>query len=166
MRCALTTSSTPTAAIFASGHFLRRWRYTATLSGKSIRCFPALQASFCKVYRIILRSRWCRASFVSAVSKFDEGILLPKVTGAKPDILPLPEQTGGENFALRSSRGDVPLRGVSKEETSSSANLWFLSFRQERNLGRGLSRPAIIFAHVRRRSLAPSHACADKETIS
>lgn len=27
---------------------------------KSIRYFPALQASFCKVYRIILRSRWCR----------------------------------------------------------------------------------------------------------
>ena len=35
------------------------------------------------------------------------------------DILLLAEQTGGENFALRSSRGDMPLRGVSKEETSS-----------------------------------------------
>ena len=57
-------------------------------------------------------------------------------------ILPLPEQTGGENFAARSSRGDVPLGGESKEETSSLANLWFLSFREERNLGRGLSKPA------------------------
>src|SRR5699024_10333307 len=40
------------------------------------------------------------------------------------------------------SRGAVlPLREESKEDTSSLANLWFLSFRQERNLGRGLSKP-------------------------
>ena len=37
----------------------------------------------------------------------------------------------------------MPLRGESKEDTSSLANLWFLSFREERNLGRGLSRPAL-----------------------
>ena len=90
-----------------------------------------------------------------------------------PDILPLPEQIGGENFARRSSRGSIcatqkfgewtlsilgtahrkagqrrkqrcglPLRGESKEDTSSLANLWFLSFRQERNRGCGLRRPA------------------------
>ena len=80
---------------------------------------------------------------MSAVSAFDKGTLLPEVVGAIPDILLLAEQTGGENFARRSSRGDVPLRGESKEETSSLANLWFLSFRQERNLGCGLSKPAI-----------------------
>ena len=69
--------------------------------------------------------------------------LLPGVAGAIPDICLLAEQSGGENFARRSSRGENPLRGVSKEDTSSLANLWFLSFREERNLGRGLSRPAL-----------------------
>ena len=96
----------------------------------------------------------------------------------------------------------MPLRGVSKEDTSSLANLWLLSFRKESNrgcglrkpamwfagtllqkhcgrgvrkptmwfagtllqkyCGRRLRKPAIVFAKVRRRSSAPSYACADK----
>ena len=99
------------------------------------------------------------------------------MAGTIPDIILLPEQSGGENFAPQSSRGSIflrkstenglcpfsgphtekrdnaesrgavlPLRGESKEDTSSLANLWFLSFREERNLGRGLSKPAIDFA--------------------
>ena len=35
-----------------------------------------------------------------------------------------------------------PSREESKEDTSSLANLWFLSFREERTLGRGLRKPA------------------------
>ena len=73
-------------------------------------------------------------------------LLLPEAAGAKPDVCLPAKQSGGENFALRSSRGDVPLREDSKEDTSSLANLWFLSFRQERNLGRGLSKPAMWYA--------------------
>ena len=56
----------------------------------------------------------------------------------------------------------MPLRGVSKEDTSSLANLWLLSFRKESNRGCGLRKPAIVFAKVRRRSSAPSPACTNK----
>ena len=40
----------------------------------------------------------------------------------------------------------MPLRGVSKENTSSLANLWLLSFRKESNRGCGLRKPAMWFA--------------------